>query len=97
MTYHQASIKARMFDELVSHLGTFCIFLELAESLIIPVGLERQFIFPIFLLLFDRTLGPPLLLLLLLHIIIPLFLDFRFKIFDVLIHEFLYFLLQEDL
>jgi hypothetical protein len=63
MTYHQASIIARMFDELVSHLGTSCDLLVLAESINITAGLERLIISPFLLLLFDRTLGPPLLLL----------------------------------
>ena len=85
MTYHQASIMARMFDELVSHLGTFCNFLVLAESLNIPAGLDGGNIFLFLLLLFDliRTLVPPLILLL--QNFLPLFLDFGFKIFDVLI------------
>jgi hypothetical protein len=76
MTYHQASIMARMFDELVSHSVTFRNLIVLAESPNMPAGLNKLFIFPFLLLLFFPfllllfnwgplilTLVPPLLLL----------------------------------
>jgi len=89
MAYNQASIMARMFDELVSHSVTIRNLIVLAESLNIPAGLDRGYIFPFLhlLLILGPLVGvliPPLLLLL--HIIIPLFLDFGFKIFHGLIH-----------
>ena len=87
-----------MFDELISHAGTSRYLLVLAESPNMPAGLNQAFIFPYILLLFHRGSRVGMRLPhLLLHIIKPLFFDFRSKIFHGLIDLLLDPLLQEDL
>jgi len=97
MAYYQVSIRAAMFDELVTHAGTSSHLLELAEYLNIPMNLYWFVIFFFFLLLLLNlrlqvgALGSPLLLLL--HKNSPLFENLISNIF----HGHLGCFLQEDL
>jgi hypothetical protein len=93
MAYNQVSIRAAMFDELVTHAGNSRHLIELAEYLNIPANLYWMVIFFFLLLFFNLGVQVGALGLLLLHKTSPLFVNLISNIF----HCHLGCFLQDDL